>query len=125
HYTDDEAASLWQEVAGLPPERIFRLGDKDNFWQMGETGPCGPCSEIHYDLRREGRGTDISAEAFEEAGARGEFLELWNLVFMQYDRAADGTLTPLPAPSIDTGAGLERLASVLQGVTSNYDTDLF
>jgi alanyl-tRNA synthetase len=126
HYTDDEAASLWEEVAGLPPTRIFRLGDKDNFWQMGETGPCGPCSEIHFDLRPEGqRGSDVSVEEFEAAGERGDFLELWNLVFMQYDRAADGTLTPLPAPSIDTGAGLERVASVLQGVASNYETDLF
>jgi alanyl-tRNA synthetase len=126
HHTDDEAASLWQEVAGLPPERVFRLGDKDNFWQMGETGPCGPCSEIHYDLRREPeRGTDVDVDTFVAAGEAGEFLELWNLVFMQYDRAADGTLTPLPAPSIDTGAGLERLCAVLQGVDSNYKTDLF
>ncbi len=126
HYSDDEAAALWEEIAGLPPERIFRLGDKDNFWQMGETGPCGPCSEIHYDLRPEPeRGTDLPVEEFEERGARGEFLELWNLVFMQFDRSADGELMPLPAPSIDTGAGLERLASVLQGVDSNYRTDLF
>lgn len=126
HYSDDEAAALWQEIAALPPERIFRLGDKDNFWQMGETGPCGPCSELHYDLRAEGeRGTDLPVEAFIEQGERGEFLELWNLVFMQFDRAADGTMTPLPAPSIDTGAGLERLAAVLQGVESNYETDLF
>ena len=126
HYTDDEAAKLWEEVAGLPPERIFRLGDKDNFWQMGETGPCGPCSEIHYDLRPEGvRGTDVSVEEFEAAGERGEFLELWNLVFMQYNRGADGKDTPLPRPSIDTGAGLERVTAVLQGVDSNYKTDLF
>ena len=125
HYTDDEAAALWQEIAGLPAARVFRLGDEDNFWQMGETGPCGPCSEIHYDLRGAARGTDLSVEAFEAAGARGEFLELWNLVFMQFDRSADGTLTPLPAPSIDTGAGLERMAAVLQGVSSNYETDLF
>jgi alanyl-tRNA synthetase len=126
HYTDDEAAKLWEEVAGLPPERIFRLGDKDNFWQMGETGPCGPCSEIHYDMRSEGvRGTDVDLDTFVAAGEAGEFLELWNLVFMQYDRSADGTLTPLPAPSIDTGAGLERLTAVLQGVDSNYRTDMF
>ncbi len=126
HYSDDEAAALWQEVAGLPPERIFRLGDKDNFWQMGETGPCGPCSEVHYDMRPEGeRGKDLSLEEFVACGERGEFLELWNLVFMQYNRGADGELTPLPSPSIDTGAGLERLASVLQGVKSNYETDLF
>jgi len=126
HHSDDEAADLWEEVAGLPPHRVFRLGDKDNFWQMGDTGPCGPCSEIHYDLRSGPEcGTDVSLEAFLEMGERGRFLELWNLVFMQYDRSADGTLTPLPAPSIDTGAGLERLTSVLQGVDSNYKTDLF
>src|SRR5690554_5094126 len=126
HYTDDEAAKLWQEVAGLPATRIFRLGDKDNFWQMGETGPCGPCSEIHYDMRPDPlRGTDVDLDTFVAHGEKGEFLELWNLVFMQYDRSADGTLTPLPAPSIDTGAGLERLSAVLQGVDSNYKTDLF
>jgi alanyl-tRNA synthetase len=126
HYSDDEAFSLWQEVAGLPETRIFRLGDKDNFWQMGDTGPCGPCSEIHFDMRPEGeRGTDLTAEAFEAKGEAGEFLELWNLVFMQFNRDASGELHPLPAPSIDTGAGLERIASVLQGVESNYDTDLF
>ncbi len=126
HYTDDEAAGLWQEVTGLAPSRIFHLGDKDNFWQMGETGPCGPCSEIHFDLRpKKERGKDLGLEEFVARGERGDFLELWNLVFMQFDRSADGTLTPLPAPSIDTGAGLERLTSVLQGVQSNYDTDLF
>ncbi|HEX9108506.1 MAG TPA: alanine--tRNA ligase [Longimicrobiales bacterium] len=126
HYSDDEALELWKEIAGLPAERIFKLGDKDNFWQMGETGPCGPCSEIHYDLRPEPlRGTDLTVEDFEERGSRGEFLELWNLVFMQYNRGADGELTPLPAPSIDTGAGLERVTSVLQGVDTNYETDLF
>jgi alanyl-tRNA synthetase len=126
HHTDDEAASLWRDVAGVRPERIFRLGDEDNFWQMGDTGPCGPCSEIHCDMRTGAEaGTEVTIEAFEALGSAGRFLELWNLVFMQYDRSADGTLTPLPAPSIDTGAGLERLASVLQGVESNYDTDLF
>ncbi len=126
HHTDTEAAELWRKIAGLPMERIFALGDKDNFWQMAETGPCGPCSELHFDLRPEGeRGTDVSVEEFVERGERGEFLELWNLVFMQFDRDADGELTPLPAPSIDTGAGLERIASVMQGVPSNYQTDLF
>jgi len=126
HYTDDEAIELWKEISGLPEARIFKLGDKDNFWQMADTGPCGPCSEIHFDMRPEGvRGTDVTVEAFEEAGEKGEFLEIWNLVFMQYDRDADGTLNPLPAPSIDTGSGLERVASVLQGVDSNYKTDLF
>jgi alanyl-tRNA synthetase len=126
HHTDDEAYGLWQEIAGLPESRIFRLGDEDNFWQMGDTGPCGPCSEIHYDMRPDGEwGTDLSAESFEAKGEAGEFLELWNLVFMQYNRDAEGVLHPLPKPSIDTGAGLERIASVLQGVSSNYDTDLF
>jgi alanyl-tRNA synthetase len=126
HYSDDEAASLWQEIAGLAPERIFRLGDEDNFWQMADTGPCGPCSEIHYDLRPEGvRGTDLPVEEFVVKGEAGEFLELWNLVFMQFDRDADGELHSLPAPSIDTGAGLERIAAVMQGVHSNYETDLF
>jgi alanyl-tRNA synthetase len=126
HHTDDEAAALWAEIAGLPPERIFRLGDRDNFWQMADTGPCGPCSEIHYDMRSEDeRGTDVSLEQFVEISERGEFLEIWNLVFMQFDRDADGELRPLPSPSIDTGAGLERIASVMQGVRSNYETDLF
>jgi alanyl-tRNA synthetase len=126
HYSDDEAAALWEEIAGVSPLRIFRLGDKDNFWQMADTGPCGPCSEIHYDLRPEGKqGTDVGVEEFVEAGDRGEFLEIWNLVFMQFDRDAEGELHPLPAPSIDTGAGLERIAAVLQGAGTNYHTDLF
>jgi alanyl-tRNA synthetase len=125
HHTDDEAAELWREVVGLPPERLFRLGDKDNFWQMADTGPCGPCSEVHWDARPEGARGIPTVEEFEEAGERGEFLELWNLVFMQFDRDAEGVMHPLPAPSIDTGAGLERIASVLQGVDSNYHTDLF
>jgi alanyl-tRNA synthetase len=125
HHTDDEARQLWQEVAGIRPERIFGLGDKDNFWQMADTGPCGPCSEIHFDLRREGRGTEVSKEEFEELGEAGDFLEIWNLVFMQFDRDADGELHPLPAPCVDTGMGLERLSSVLQGVDANYKTDLF
>ncbi len=126
HHTDDEAAKLWKSVAGAPASRIYRLGDKDNFWQMAETGPCGPCSEIHFDLRPEGpRRADLSLEQFVEAGERGEFIELWNLVFMQFDRDEEGTLHPLPAPSIDTGLGLERTAAVLQGVDSNYHTDLF
>jgi alanyl-tRNA synthetase len=125
HYTDDEATALWQE-AGIPASRIFALGDKDNFWQMAETGPCGPCSEIHVDRRPEGvRGTDLTQAEFEELTEAGQILEIWNLVFMQYDRDAAGTLHPLPAPSIDTGMGLERLTSVLQGVDTNYQTDLF
>ena len=126
HHTDDEAAELWHEVAGLERSRIHRLGDKDNFWQMADTGPCGPCSEVHYDLRPEGeRGVDLPVDEFEEKGERGEFLELWNLVFMQFNQDELGVRHPLPAPSIDTGAGLERLAAVLQGVDSNYHIDLF
>jgi alanyl-tRNA synthetase len=126
HHTDDEAATLWAERVGVPAERIFRLGDKDNFWQMADTGPCGPCSELHWDARPEAeRGKPLDSETFERLGEEGQFLELWNLVFMQFDRDEEGVLNPLPAPSIDTGAGLERLAAVLQGVDSNFHTDLF
>ena len=120
---DDEAEELWQKVAGMPKERIFRLDEKDNFWQMGETGPCGPCSEIHYDLGVEAAGPGREHEAF-PSDAGGRFVEIWNLVFMQYDRDSAGVLTPLPRPSIDTGMGLERVAAVLQGKLSNYETDL-
>ncbi|HKP77062.1 MAG TPA: alanine--tRNA ligase, partial [Longimicrobiaceae bacterium] len=126
HYTDDEAVGLWREIAGLPAARIFKLGDKDNFWQMADTGPCGPCSEIHVDRRpAETRNTDVTQDEFVELTEEGQIVEVWNLVFMQYDRDADGNLHPLPAPSIDTGMGLERLTSVLQDVDSNYKTDLF
>jgi len=118
---DDEAAELWAKVAGVRPERIIRLGEKSNFWSMGETGPCGPCTEIFYDHGPEIAGGPPGSP--DEDGDR--FVEIWNLVFMQYDRAADGALTPLPKPSVDTGAGLERLAAVMQGVHSNYDIDLF
>jgi alanyl-tRNA synthetase len=120
---DDEAEELWQRVAGVPKDRIFRLDEKDNFWQMGETGPCGPCSEIHYDFGPEAAEPGREHEQFPEDGG-GRFVELWNLVFMQYDRDASGKLTPLPRPSIDTGMGLERITTVLQGKISNYDTDL-
>src|ERR1700704_4028852 len=120
---DDEAEELWQSVAGVPKSRIFRLDEKDNFWQMGETGPCGPCSEIHYDLGPEAAEPGREHEEFPLDGG-GRFVEIWNLVFMQYDRSADGVLAPLPRPSIDTGMGLERVAAILQGKLSNYDTDL-
>ncbi len=126
HHTDDDAAARWEEVAGLAPDRIYRLGDKDNFWQMADTGPCGPCSELHYDLRPEGEwGNVLPVEEFERAGEEGIFLELWNLVFLQFERDEQGEDHPLPAPSIDTGLGLERLAAVMQGADSNYHTDLF
>jgi len=124
HHADDDAYDLWRELTPIPASRIRRLGDKDNFWQMGETGPCGPCSELHYDLRVD---TDdrITDTQFAQAGEADLFMEIWNLVFMQFDRAPDGTDVPLPAPSIDTGAGLERIAAILQGVGTNYHTDLF
>jgi alanyl-tRNA synthetase len=120
---DDEAERLWQEVAGVPKERIFRLDEKDNFWQMGDTGPCGPCSEIHYDLGPETAEPGREHEQFPLDGG-GRFVEIWNLVFMQFNRDSSGAMTPLPHPSIDTGMGLERLAAILQGKLSNYDTDL-
>ncbi|PSR24114.1 MAG: alanine--tRNA ligase [Sulfobacillus acidophilus] len=118
---DDEAFALWQEVAGVSADRIVRLGAKDNFWAMGDTGPCGPCSEIFVDRGLEyACGPDCGLGQCE----CDRLQEIWNLVFMQYDRASDGTLTPLPRPSIDTGMGLERIAAYLQGVDSNFDTDL-
>jgi alanyl-tRNA synthetase len=120
---DDEAEQLWQSVAGVPRDRIFRLDEKDNFWQMGETGPCGPCSEIHYDLGPEGAEPGREHEQFPLDGG-GRFVEIWNLVFMQYNKDAAGIMTPLPKPSIDTGMGLERVAAILQGKLSNYDSDL-
>ena len=117
---DDEAADLWVRLSGLPPERVLRCGEKDNFWAMGDTGPCGPCSEIFVDTA-----PDLPEVGWEEGNDSGRYLEIWNLVFMQFDRHDDGRSEPLPNPSIDTGAGLERVAAVLQGVGSNYDTDLF
>ena len=116
---DDEAARIWERDIGVPPARIVRCDEKDNFWQMGDTGPCGPCSEIHYD-----QGPGVPGDAVPN-GDGDRVIEIWNLVFMQYNRDRSGTLTPLPKPSIDTGMGLERLTAVAQGVTSNYDTDLF
>ena len=120
---DDEAERLWQQVAGVPKDRIFRLGEKDNFWQMGDTGPCGPCSEIFYDFGPEAAEPGREHEQFPDDGG-GRFVEIWNLVFMQFNRDASGAMTPLPHPSIDTGMGLERIAAVLQGKLSNYDCDL-
>jgi alanyl-tRNA synthetase len=133
HGTDHEARALWREVSGLPDHRIYGLGDEDNFWQMGDTGPCGPCSEIFVDLESAGKRESgeagkeeiISQDEFERLAEEGRFLEIWNLVFMQFDRSADGTLTPLPKPSVDTGAGLERIAAVMQGEDDNFHTDLF
>ena len=124
HQSDDEAAELWSNMIGLPPERIYRLGDEDNFWQMADTGPCGPCSEIHYDVRPESNEV-TSVEEFVQLNDAGKIMEIWNLVFMQFDRDTEGTLKQLPAPCVDTGAGLERIASVLQGVDSNFHIDLF
>jgi alanyl-tRNA synthetase len=120
---DDDAELLWQKVAGVAKERIFRLDEKDNFWQMGETGPCGPCSEIHYDLGIEAAEPGREHEQF-PSDAGGRFVEIWNLVFMQFNKDASGAMTPLPRPSIDTGMGLERIAAVMQGKLSNYETDL-
>ncbi len=123
---DDDAFDLWRRVAGLSDERILRLGEKDNFWAMGDTGPCGPCSEVHFH-----QGDDLPCA---EVAAGGpclgpacdcdRWLEIWNLVFMQFNRDLSGAMTPLPRPSIDTGMGLERIAAVLQGKRSSFDTDL-
>ena len=118
---DEEAADIWLNDIGIDPKRFGRLGEKDNFWAMGDTGPCGPCSEIFYDHGPEVAGGPPGSP--EEDGDR--YIELWNLVFMQYDRNAAGELAPLPKPSVDMGMGLERLAAVMQGVHSNYDIDLF
>src|SRR6266478_667395 len=138
---DDEARALWREIAGLPDSRIYGLGAHDNFWQMADTGPCGPCTEIFVDLAHiakdfalppgaKGQWTEImreefSKDAFVEGAEAGRFLEFWNLVFMQFDRQADGTLVPLPKPSVDTGAGLERIAAIMQGESNNFHADLF
>ena len=119
---DDDAWNIWHRTIGVPAEKIFRLGEKDNFWAMGDTGPCGPCSELHYDFGRSpvpGHGEcDLNCSC-------GRWVEIWNLVFMQFNRDGDGNMAPLPSPSIDTGMGFERIAAILQGKTTNYDTDLF
>ena len=118
---DDEAASIWLDDIGIDKNRFGRLGAADNFWSMGDTGPCGPCSEIFYD-----HGSEVPGGPPGSADADGDrFIEIWNLVFMQFDRNAAGELTPLPKPSVDTGMGLERLAAIMQGVHSNYEIDLF
>jgi alanyl-tRNA synthetase len=120
HDSDDEAEAIWHEQVGVPMDRIQRLGDKDNFWQMGDTGPCGPCSELHFD-----RGPAFGPDGGPRDDPDGDrFMEFWNLVFMQYDQAPDGTRTPLPRPSIDTGAGLERILTLVQGVDAVWETDL-
>jgi alanyl-tRNA synthetase len=119
---DDEAHDLWRDAIGVAPERIIRLDEAENYWSMGDTGPCGPCSEIHWDF---GVNPNCESAVCDPSCDCGRWLEFWNLVFMQFDRDASGKQTPLPRPSIDTGAGLERVAALLQGVPSNYDTDLF
>ena len=138
---DDEARALWREIAGLPDSRIYGLGTHDNFWQMADTGPCGPCTEIFIDLAHVARDfafpsgakgewaeknrKEFSKDAFVEGAEAGRFLEFWNLVFMQFDRQPDGTLVPLPKPSVDTGAGLERIAAIMQGESNNFHADVF
>ena len=138
---DDEARQLWIRETGIAPTRVYGLGERDNFWQMADTGPCGPCTEIYVDLAQmaadyefpagatgewtERDRKEFSLDAFVEGAEAGRFLEIWNLVFMQFDRQPDGVLQPLPKPSVDTGAGLERIAAVMQGVANNYHTDLF
>ena len=140
-HEDDEARSLWRKVTNLPDSRIYGLGAADNFWQMADTGPCGPCTEIYVDLAHlakdyefpagatgewtDTKRTEFSTEAFVEGAEAGRFLEIWNLVFMQFDRQGNGEMIPLPKPSVDTGAGLERIAAVMQGVSNNYHTDTF
>ena len=127
--TDDEAYELWTKMIGLPPERVVRIGDKpggqkyqsDNFWQMADTGPCGPCSEIFYD---HGPGVEGGPPGSPDADG-DRYIEIWNLVFMQFNRDEKGVMHPLPKPSVDTGMGLERIAAVLQGKHSNYEIDLF
>ena len=121
-YTDDdEAADIWHRQEGVPRERIFRFGEKDNFWAMGDTGPCGPCTEIFFDNGPEAGCDDPNCTVGCDCD---RYMEIWNNVFMQFDRQSDGTLVPLPKPAVDTGMGLERITTVMQGVTSNYDTDL-
>ena len=118
---DDEAYDLWRDDIGIPRDRVYRLGAEDNFWAMGDTGPCGPCAELHYDLQV----SPVDCRDCKFGCECGRYVEIWNLVFMQFNRDSQGRTSPLPSPSIDTGMGLERITAILQGVTSNYDTDLF
>ena len=120
YFSDDEAFNLWSEVTDIDPSHILRFDEKDNFWEMGETGPCGPCSEIHYDLTPKG-----NANASLVNADNPEVIEIWNLVFIQYNRRSDGSLDDLAAKHVDTGMGFERICSVLQQKVSNYDTDIF
>lgn len=121
HYSDKESENIWIYKIGIPKERVIQCGDNDNFWSMGETGPCGPCTEIFYD-----HGSDIPGGPPGSSQSDGDrYIEIWNIVFMQYNRTIEGQLTPLPKPSVDTGMGLERLSAVMQGVHNNYETDLF
>jgi alanyl-tRNA synthetase len=125
HYSDDEARKLWNKVAGLPDDRIFNKGDKDNFWEMGEFGPCGPCSEIFFDHGEEYTDKDlVRVDPKDLLEDEKRYVEIWNLVFMQFEKTPEGKLS-LPKPSIDTGAGLERVAAALQGCYNNYNTDIF
>src|SRR5207245_4949248 len=124
---DDDAFGLWEKVAGFTDDRVLRLGEEDNFWAMGDTGPCGPCSEVHCRQGEHLPGPEEAAgrSCLGPACECDRWLEIWNLVFMQFNRDASGVMRPLPRPSIDTGMGLERVAAVMQGKTSDYDTDLF
>jgi alanyl-tRNA synthetase len=121
YHNDDEAFNFWKKIAGLADEKIIRIHTEDNFWSMGDTGPCGPCSEIFFDHGDKIFGGPPGSK--DQDGDR--FIEIWNLVFMQFEKKADKTMTPLPNPCIDTGMGLERLTSVMQGVHDNYQTDIF
>ena len=118
--TDDESARIWTDLIGVPKERVLKFGDKENFWEMGETGPCGPCTEVHYYI-----GDNINDQKPDGVNIDDSYREICNLVFIEYDRSSDGKLSPLPKKHVDTGMGLERVVSVINGYKSNYDSDLF